>query len=299
MHTIRTLVVESPDQTLIRATVRKLGLEGRANMNVARGLKWLVDFGPRRFAVIDIGTNSVKYHLGERDTGRRIPHGRRPERGDTARRRARRVGTAVAAGDRAHGRRGRGDDRRGAARRRARRSRRWGPAGLRIASNRDAFIDRGPGAAAAVIVEVISGEDEGATRVPRRDVVTSRSATAGSWCSTPAAAARSSRSAACGEPEERFSVDVGAAKYTDRFGLDGAVSPEVLDGSARRDRGRPLLASTIRPRTDAVIGMGGTSTNLAAIHLGLAQYDPDAVHGTRIVDLASSTVRSSCSAPVP
>ena len=28
--------------------------------------------------------------------------------------------------------------------------------------------------------------------------------------------------------DERFSVDVGAVRYTERFGLDGAVSPEVL-----------------------------------------------------------------------
>jgi exopolyphosphatase/guanosine-5'-triphosphate,3'-diphosphate pyrophosphatase len=37
-----------------------------------------------------------------------------------------------------------------------------------------------------------------------------------------------------------------------------------------------------RPGTESVVGMGGTSTNLAAIRLGLAEYDPDAVHGTRL-----------------
>ena len=28
--------------------------------------------------------------------------------------------------------------------------------------------------------------------------------------------------------DERFSVDVGAVRYTERFGLDRAVSPDVL-----------------------------------------------------------------------
>jgi exopolyphosphatase/guanosine-5'-triphosphate,3'-diphosphate pyrophosphatase len=84
-----------------------------------------------------------------------------------------------------------------------------------------------------------------------------------------------------GEPDERFSVDVGAAKYTDRFGLDGAVSEDVLADALAAIAG-DLSRLDDQPRADAVVGMGGTSTNLAAVHLGLAHYDPDAVHGTRI-----------------
>ena len=48
------------------AAVRELGLASRANVCMARGLKTLVGFGARRFAVIDVGTNSVKLHVGER-----------------------------------------------------------------------------------------------------------------------------------------------------------------------------------------------------------------------------------------
>ena len=48
------------------AAVRALGLEGRPNVNVPRGLGVLVGFGERRYAVIDVGTNSVKFHVGER-----------------------------------------------------------------------------------------------------------------------------------------------------------------------------------------------------------------------------------------
>ena len=46
--------------------VRALGLERRRNVSVPRGLGALVGFGARRYAVIDVGTNSVKFHVGER-----------------------------------------------------------------------------------------------------------------------------------------------------------------------------------------------------------------------------------------
>ena len=62
----RTLIVESPDPSLVSSIVGRLGLADRRNVCVARGLKALVGFGTRRFAVIDVGTNSVKFHIGER-----------------------------------------------------------------------------------------------------------------------------------------------------------------------------------------------------------------------------------------
>ena len=64
--TTRTLSVESPDPSNVSTIVAKLGLGDRRNVSVARGLKALVGFGIRRHAVIDVGTNSVKFHLGER-----------------------------------------------------------------------------------------------------------------------------------------------------------------------------------------------------------------------------------------
>ena len=42
------------------------GLASRPNVSFARGLKALVGFGTQRYAVIDVGTNSVKFHVGER-----------------------------------------------------------------------------------------------------------------------------------------------------------------------------------------------------------------------------------------
>src|SRR5436190_12021560 len=62
----RTIAVESEDASRVISTVRELGLGSRPNVNFPRGLKALVGFGARRYAVIDVGTNSVKFHLAER-----------------------------------------------------------------------------------------------------------------------------------------------------------------------------------------------------------------------------------------
>ncbi len=62
----RTLAIESEDASRVIATARELGLAPRPNVNFIRGLKALVGFGIERFAVIDVGTNSVKFHIAER-----------------------------------------------------------------------------------------------------------------------------------------------------------------------------------------------------------------------------------------
>jgi exopolyphosphatase/guanosine-5'-triphosphate,3'-diphosphate pyrophosphatase len=79
--------------------------------------------------------------------------------------------------------------------------------------------------------------------------------------------------------EEQFSLDVGAAPLTERFGLAGAVSEdqlqEVFDALAEA-----LARLDGRTRPDRIVGMGGALTNLAAVRHGLATYDPEVVQGT-------------------
>jgi hypothetical protein len=62
----RTVVVESEDAARVTASLRALGMASRPNVSFVRGLKALVGFGSERYAVIDVGTNSVKFHIGER-----------------------------------------------------------------------------------------------------------------------------------------------------------------------------------------------------------------------------------------
>ena len=84
-----------------------------------------------------------------------------------------------------------------------------------------------------------------------------------------------------GEIDEQFSVPVGAARLTERYGLDRPVSAEelaaALDGIAAE-----LDRLDGRPSPDALVGMGGALTNLAAVKHGLAEYDPEIVQGTEL-----------------
>jgi len=63
----RTIAVEAEDAALVTAAVRELGLESRENTSYPRALRSVLGFGAVRCAVIDVGTNSVKFHVGERD----------------------------------------------------------------------------------------------------------------------------------------------------------------------------------------------------------------------------------------
>ena len=87
-----------------------------------------------------------------------------------------------------------------------------------------------------------------------------------------------------GHIDEQFSVDVGAVRVAERFGLAGAVSKEALD-AALAGVADDLSRLDDRPAPDAIVAIGGTSTNLAAVKHGLATYDPDVVQGT-VLDLA-------------
>ena len=62
----RTIAVESEDPDRVLSTVRKLGLGALPNVNFPRGLKALLGFGTR-YAVVDVGTNSVKFLLARAD----------------------------------------------------------------------------------------------------------------------------------------------------------------------------------------------------------------------------------------
>ena len=78
--------------------------------------------------------------------------------------------------------------------------------------------------------------------------------------------------------DERFSVNVGAVRFTERFGLDGVVPDDVL-GAALEAISADLARLDGRPTPDALVGMGGAVTNLAAVKHELATYDPDVVQG--------------------
>ena len=64
-----TIAIESEDASAVLAAVASVGLTCYFNTSYPRGLKALLDAAPERYAVIDAGTNSVKFHIAERVAG--------------------------------------------------------------------------------------------------------------------------------------------------------------------------------------------------------------------------------------
>src|SRR2546430_8323408 len=62
----RSVAIESEDASAVIEAVRSVGLDGFVNTSYPRGLRALLDDVPPRYALIDMGTNSVKFHVGER-----------------------------------------------------------------------------------------------------------------------------------------------------------------------------------------------------------------------------------------
>ena len=266
--TIRTIAVEAEDPELVRATVRALGLEGRRNACMARGLKALVGVGGERYAAIDVGTNSVKLYVGEREqdgSWRTIADRAEVTRlgeglsdgGALGREPIRRTADAIAAmADEAR------ED--GAVEIVA-----AGTAGMRMASNASELIDA-VREHAGVEIEVIPGDEE--ARLAFTAVVAALPDRPASLVVFDTGGGSSQFTFA----DEQFSVNVGAARFTERFGLDRPVSTDVI-AQACAAIASELTRIQERPQPDMVVGMGGAVTNLTAVQERLAEYDAAAV----------------------
>jgi exopolyphosphatase / guanosine-5'-triphosphate,3'-diphosphate pyrophosphatase len=274
----RTIAVESEDPARVVATRRELGLEGRPNVSVPRELKTLAGFDAHRFAVIDVGTNSVKFHVGERSadgTWRTI----------TDRAEITRLGEGLAESGRLGGEsiartvtaivamveEARRD---GAVAIAA-----VGTAGMRMAPNSAAVVDA-VRERTGVEIEVIDGEEEG--RLAYLGVKSGLGLGSGSLVVFDTGGGSSQFTFGQGERVgERFSVNVGATRFTERFGLDGAVDESTV-AAALEAIAADLSRLDGHAAPDAMVGMGGAVTNICAVKLGLATYDPVVVQGATL-----------------
>jgi exopolyphosphatase/guanosine-5'-triphosphate,3'-diphosphate pyrophosphatase len=274
----RTIAVEAEDPALVSATVQELQLAGRPNVCLARGLKTMLGLEPVRFAVIDVGTNSVKLHVGERradgswqtvsdraevtrlgeglqDTGSLQPEPlrRTAEAVVGMVEEARREGAAEIAA--------------------------VATAGMRLAENSAELVEA-VRERCGVGIEVISGEEE--ARLAYLAATSALDVGRESLVVFDTGGGSSQFTFGRGdEVDEQFSVPVGAARLTERFGLAGTVSDEAL-AAALEGIADELDCLDDRSSPDQLVGMGGAVTNLAAVEHALATYDPEIVHGTRL-----------------
>jgi exopolyphosphatase/guanosine-5'-triphosphate,3'-diphosphate pyrophosphatase len=148
---------------------------------------------------------------------------------------------------------------------------------LRIASNSADFLTA-VRARTGVAIEVISGEEE--SRLAYLGAMAGIGRSGGTRVVFDTGGGSSQFTFGVGdEVADRFSVNVGAVRYTERYGLAGVVSPEVL-AKAFGELEADLERLDGRPVPDSVVALGGAVTNLAAVKHGLATYDPDVVQGT-------------------
>jgi exopolyphosphatase / guanosine-5'-triphosphate,3'-diphosphate pyrophosphatase len=152
-----------------------------------------------------------------------------------------------------------------------------GTAGLRIASNSSAFVEA-VRERAGVELEVVSGDEEG--RLAYLAVESELDLGDGSLVVFDSGGGSAQFTfGRGGHVDERFSVDVGAVRITEQFGLDQAVSEDTL-ATALDEISNELSRLDDRPSPEVVVGLGGTVTNLAAVMHELAPYDPDVVQGS-------------------
>ena len=274
----QTIAVETEDAEAVVAAVRLLGLADYVNTNYTRGLAALVSGDLPRYAVIDVGTNSVKFHIGE-------PAGENSWRAVVDRAELTRLGegleksgaiapqamerTASAIAGMVAEARQNGCVAIAVV----------GTAGLRIASNAEDVIEFIRAQTGATI-EIISGEEEG--RLAYLAVRAGLPLGEGSLVVFDTGGGSSQFTFGQGERVvERFSVNVGAVRYTERFGLSGVVSSEVLT-EALAAISEDLSRIGGRPQPDSLAGMGGAITNLTAVSYKMAKYDPDVIQGSTL-----------------
>jgi exopolyphosphatase/guanosine-5'-triphosphate,3'-diphosphate pyrophosphatase len=280
---VRTVAIEDPDPAKVIGAVRSLGLERYPNTSYPRGLKQLIGSSSqgasaRRHAVIDVGTNSVKFHVSEHQADgawttvidraevTRLGEGI-DQTGAIAPPAMERTASAIAAMNAEAAQLG------------ARDVSAVGTMGLRAATNSRAFRDL-VHERCGVTIEVLSGEEE--CRLAYLAVKSGLGLVDDTMVIFDTGGGSSQFTFGTGSRVDRqFSVNVGAVSYTERFGLDHAVSPDVLK-QALQAIAADLSALDGAASPQALVGMGGAVTNMTAVMLGLSKYDPDQVQGSVI-----------------
>ena len=234
-----------------------------------------------RYAVIDIGTNSVKFNISERrDDGTwltivdraeitRLGEGLEKTGEISSDAMERTVSAICAMVEEAR----KTDVAKIAA---------VGTMGMRTAHNSQQFIDAVE-QRCGVKIEVISGDEEG--RLAYIAVKSGLGLAEGSLAIFDTGGGSSQFTFGHGAVvQERFSVNVGAVRYTEKYGLSGVVSSDQLQ-SALSAIAADLARLDGRASPDALVGMGGAITNIAAVKHSLAKYDPNVIQGS-VIDRA-------------
>ena len=154
-----------------------------------------------------------------------------------------------------------------------------GTMGMRTAHNSQQFIDMVK-QRCGVLIETIPGEEEG--RLAYLAVKAGLGLAEGSLVIFDTGGGSTQFTFGRGSTvEERFSLNVGAVRFTEKYGLAGVTSEEQLH-VAMDAIASELARIDARPAPHTLVGMGGAITNIAAVKHELAKYDPDIIQGSVI-----------------
>jgi exopolyphosphatase / guanosine-5'-triphosphate,3'-diphosphate pyrophosphatase len=277
-RTALTIAVESTDRPAVVVAVESLGLGDYVNTNYAAGLSQVIDDVPERYAVVDIGTNSIKFHVGEfaSDGAPRTV----VDRAEVTR-----LGEGMEADgaihdaplDRAIGAiRGMVDEAEGSG---ARAIAAVATEAVRKATNQIDVVARIK-QETGVRVQVLPGDEEG--RLAYLAVKAGVGLVDGSLVVFDTGGGSSQFTFGDGDRvDEQFSVPVGAVRFTERFGLDKAVSSQTVS-AALAAIAADLSRIDGRSSPSVLVGMGGAITNITAVKHELRTYDPDVVQGATL-----------------
>jgi exopolyphosphatase/guanosine-5'-triphosphate,3'-diphosphate pyrophosphatase len=229
-----------------------------------------------RYAVIDVGTNSVKFNISERrDDGTwhtlvdraeitRLGEGLE-KTGEISCEAMERTVTAISAMTTEAKENG------------VTAIAAVGTMGMRTARNSQQFIDAVE-QRCGVHIEIIPGEEEG--RLAYLAVKSGLGLADGSLAVFDTGGGSTQFTFGHGAVvSERFSLNVGAVRYTEQYSLSGVVSSEQLD-SALAAIAADLSRLDGQRSPDVLVGMGGAITNIAAVKHQLAKYDPNIIQGS-------------------
>lgn len=232
-----------------------------------------------RYAVIDVGTNSVKFHIGEkhadgtwatvvdRSEVTRLGEGLDASGGAFTPDAMERTAVAIT-GMAAEA------QRQGVAAVAA-----VGTMGVRTARNSDDLI-ASVAQRCGVRIEIIPGTEE--ARLAYLAVKTGIGLGTGSMVIFDTGGGSSQFTFGRGATvTEQYSLNVGAVRFAEAYGLADIVSPTDVQ-RAIDAIGAELSRLEAAAPPDTLVGLGGAVTNLTAVMLGLRVYDADAVQGATL-----------------
>ena len=164
---------------------------------------------------------------------------------------------------------------------------------VRDSANRSDFAE----AAEAVIgapLEVLSGGDEAALSF--RGAVSALDPAGGPFLVVDIGGGSTELAYGASECAEALSLDMGSVRLTEKYIRGDPPSPEELSsclsvvGLHLDDAARAMTGFAAKPADCRLVGVAGTITTIAAVEIGLAEYDRDRIHHFRLSKAAVEDV---------